>query len=157
MKKGLFILVLGAVLGVIGWRYYERAVNPTPGQRLDRAVDQTRDAAAEAKRAVAGEAEGGKITSGKIKEELAATGQKVRSEARTVGDRANDARIIAVIKGKYMVDSNISVLAISVDCRDGEVKLTGSVTSDEHIGRAVNLAEQTRGVRNVISLLVVKN
>jgi len=155
MKKGLFLLLLGAVLGVIGWRYYQRAGNSTVGQRLDQAADKARAVATEAKQA--GPVEGGKNTSEKIQEELAETGKKLRSEARTVGELADDARIVAIIKGKYMVDSNLSVLAISVDCRAGEVKLTGSVTAEEYIGRAVNLARQTHGVRNVIPLLVVKN
>ena len=157
MKQGLFILIFGMVLGAVGLHYYQRAQNLTPGQRLDHALDKTHDATTGARPAVAGQVEAGKIASEKIKEELAETGQKVRSEARTVGERAEDVRIIAVIKGKYMVDSNLSVLAISVECRDGKVKLSGSVAAEEQIGRAVSLAEQTHGVRNVISLLVVKN
>jgi len=157
MKKGLVILLFGALIGAIVWHYYQRMENPTVAQRVDAAVDQGREAATDAKDAVAAKAEDWKLTPESIKEELAKTGRVVRSKARVVGDRMDDARIVAFIKGKYVVDSDLSALAISVDCRDGEVKLTGSTTSEALIGRAVTLALQTHGVRNVISLLVVKN
>jgi hypothetical protein len=156
MKTLLLIILLG-VLGAIAWHFYQRAENPTVGQRIDQAADKTRDAAATAKDAVAAKAGEWNLTPENIREELARTGRVVRAQAKAVGERMDDARIITVIKGKYVVDSNLSALAISVDCRDGDVKLTGSVTAEQHIGRAVTLALQTRGVRNVVSLLVVKN
>lgn len=157
MKKGLFILLLGALLGILGWRYYQRLNHPTLGERLDGVADRAHDAAAGATQAVADKAEAAKQAPDKIKTELDQTERAVRSKARVVGDSLDDARIVAVIKGKYLVDSNLSALAISVECTDGEVKLTGSVTAPEHLNRAVLLAQQTHGVRNVVSLLVVKN
>ncbi len=157
MKKLFFVLIFGALCGAIVWHFYRQEESPTVGQRVDSAVDKTREAAAEAKDTVAAKAEDWKLTPENIKAELAKTGRVVRSKAKAVGERMDDARIIAVIKGKYVVDSDLSALAISVDCRDGDVKLTGSVSSEQHIGRAVTLALQTHGVRNVVSLLVVKN
>ena len=133
MKKGIILLLFGAVVGLMAWHYRERLVNP-----VSMAVE-------------------GKLTPDKMNEKLARTGRVVSSEARTVGERIDDARIVAVIKGKYIVDSDLSVFAISVDCRDGDVKLTGSVAAAEHISRAVTLARQAHGVRGVESLLMVKN
>ena len=155
--KTLIVLLLGAALGIVGWRYYERTQNPTLAQRVEDVTDKTRDAAGKAKDAVAGKAEGANLTAENIKEELAKTGQVVRSKARIVGERIDDARIVAVINGKYVVEKNLSTLAINVDCRDGQVRLTGSVDSPELIGRAVTLAIETSGVHHVVSQLVVKN
>ena len=157
MKSALFFLLIGAVLGVVGWRYYQRAQHPTVGQRVDKLADHARDAARDTKDAVAGKAEELKLTPGDIHEELAKTGQVVRSKARLVGDCIDDARIMTVIKGKYVVDDKLSALAITVDCRDGAVILAGSAPSEESIGRAVTLALETSGVRSVVSQLVVKN
>ena len=157
MKSAVFFLLIGAVVGAIGWRYYQRTQNPTIGQRIDRVADKTRQAASDTKEAVAGKAEDLKLAPKDIKDELAQTGRVVRSKARVVGDRMDDARIVAVIKGKYVVDNNLSALAISVECQEGEVKLTGSATSPENIGRAITLALETSGVHNVVSQLVVRN
>lgn len=136
MKQGIFLLVFAAVSGAIAWRCYERAENPAAGA------------------SVVGEV---KLIPAGVNEELARTGQAVRSEVRTMGDRLSDARLMALIKGKYILDSDLSILAISVECNKGEVRLTGSATSEEHIKRAVTLAQDTHGVHNVLSLLVVKN
>ena len=110
-----------------------------------------------AREAVADKAEDWKLTPENIKEELLRTGRVVRNKAKAVGERLDDARIIAVIKGKYVVEKDLSTFAINVDCSDGAVKLTGSVASFELIGRAVTLALQTGGVHRVDSQLVVKN
>jgi len=142
MKRSVLLLFFVALIGVIVWRYYQPVEDSSSGQRVDAAVAKTEDR---------------KLTPENIKEELKKTGRVVRSKARVVGEHIGDARIIAVIKGKYVMDKNLSVLAISVACRDGHVTLTGSATSAELIGRAIDLALQTSGVQNVESLLVVKN
>lgn len=157
MKTALFFLVIGAILGAVGWRYYQRTQNPTIGQRVEHLADKAREAASDTREAVAGKAEDWKLAPENIRDELAKTGRVVRSKARVVGDRIDDARIIAVIEGKFLVNDNLSALAITVDCRDGAVKLTGSATSAENIGRAITLALETNGVHHVISQLVIRN
>jgi len=157
MKTAFIFLVIGAIAGAVGWRYYERSQHPTLQQRADDVADKTRNAATDAKDAVASKAEDWHLTPDSIQDELAKTGRVVRSKAKVMGERIDDARIIAVIKGKYVVAKDLSALAISVDCRDGDVRLTGSVTSTENIARAVTLALQTGGVHNVVSQLVVRN
>ncbi|MDI1250288.1 MAG: BON domain-containing protein [Lacunisphaera sp.] len=157
MKRSILLLFFVTLTGVIVWRYYQRSENPTLTGRAGDVSDRAGEATAAAKEAVAGKAADGKLTPENIKAELKATGRVVHSQARVVGERMDDSRIIAVIKGKYVMDNNLSVLAITVNCRDGSVKLTGSVTTEENIGRAVALALQTGGVQRVESLLVVKN
>jgi osmotically-inducible protein OsmY len=155
--KTFFVLLIGVVLGAVGWNYYEHSQNPNLADRARHAADQTRETASEAGDKVAGKAEDWKLTPDSIKDELARTGEVVRSKAKIVGEKMDDARIVAVIKGKYVVEKNLSALAISVECTDGDVKLAGSVDSADRIALAVTLALQTSGVHNVISRLTVKD
>ena len=60
-----------------------------------------------------------------------------------------------MIKAKYVVERDLSVMAIRVDCRDGEVTLAGTVTNAENLGRAVALALDTDGVHNVVSKITL--
>jgi osmotically-inducible protein OsmY len=157
MKAAVFFLLIGAILGAIGWRYYQRAQHPTLTQQAENLAGQARVAAGDTKQAVVAKAEDWKLTPDNIRGELAQSGRVVRSKARDMGDSIADARIVAVIKGKFVVDNNLSVLAISVACTDGSVTLTGSATSPENIGRAVTLALETHGVHHVVSQLVVRS
>ena len=130
--KSFLILLLGAALGIGGYLYYQRTQHPTIKQRASDAVDVTKEKAGEIK-------------------------DTVVEKSRTVGERVDDARIITAIKGKYVLDKDLSVLAISVSCKDGMVVLSGTAASDELVGRAVRLAGETSGVKNVASQLTVKN
>jgi UDP-N-acetylglucosamine--N-acetylmuramyl-(pentapeptide) pyrophosphoryl-undecaprenol N-acetylglucosamine transferase len=95
-----------------------------------------------------------------IKDELAKTGKVVRQKAREAGaaiaDATADARITAAIKGKLVADPDLSVLKISVNTTDGVVTLSGSVSSEDKIAKAMNLALEMDGVREAISTLQVK-
>jgi osmotically-inducible protein OsmY len=82
--------------------------------------------------------------------------EKATASAKEVGEYVGDAAIIALIKGKYMMDPDFSVLAIGVQCTNGHVLLTGSVASPKLLTRAVEIAEQTKGVTGVTSKLTVK-
>jgi len=73
-----------------------------------------------------------------------------------VADASADARIVTAIKAKYTVDSDLSVWKISVSCTQGHVTLSGTVSTPDDIGRAMALALDTDGVRDVISTLQVK-
>lgn len=100
------------------------------------------------------------LRSDDIKEDLARTGQVVRRKAREIGsaiaDNTADARITATIKGKFVANRDLSAMSISVNTTSGVVTLSGSVSSPEDIGKAVLLAMETDGVREVISSLQVK-
>lgn len=157
MKRLILLVSFLALLGAIAWLFLGQTDDPALAGKANVAVETTRDAAAGAGTAVAAKAEEWSLTPENIRAELAKTGRVVRTKARVVGERLDDTRIIALIKGKYVMDKNLSVLAISVDCHDGEVLLTGTVSSEEHIGRAVTLALQVGGVQNVVAQLAVKN
>ena len=95
-----------------------------------------------------------------IKDELARTGQVVRRKAKEAGqaiaDATADARITAAIKGKLVASRELSALSISVNTTAGIVTLAGTVPSNEAISKAMLLAMETDGVKEVISTLQVK-
>jgi osmotically-inducible protein OsmY len=100
------------------------------------------------------------LRSDQIRDELAKDGTIVRHKAQDIGDQAvsaaSDARAVTEIKAKYAEDSTLSVWSISVACDQGHVKLSGSVSSPEDVGKAIALALDADGVRDVTSTLVVK-
>ncbi len=95
-----------------------------------------------------------------IKEELARTGQVVRRNVRAFGanvaDATADARITATIKAKLIADKDLSAWQIAVSTTDGRVTLSGTVQTHDQIGRAMLLAMETAGVRDVKSTIQVK-
>jgi osmotically-inducible protein OsmY len=95
-----------------------------------------------------------------IKDELARTGQVVRRAATDAGhaiaDATADARTTTAIKAKLVASRDLSALNISVNTTAGVVTLSGAVASHEDISKAILLAMETDGVREVISTLQVK-
>jgi hypothetical protein len=95
-----------------------------------------------------------------VKEELARSGQVVRRKAKEAGqviaDATADARVTATIKTKLVSNRDLSVLSISVNTTAGIVTLSGTVPTAEDISKAMLLAMETDGVKEVISTLQVK-
>jgi len=130
--KLFIILLIGVIIGIAGYRYYQRSQHPTVAQQAGAAVDTTKEKAGDFKDAVV-------------------------EKSRKVGDTMDDTRITAAIKGKYLLDRDLSVLAISVSCTNGQVSLAGTVSSEALAARAARLARETSGVTGVNAQLVVKN
>jgi len=99
------------------------------------------------------------LTPDELKHDLATARDVIREKGRNLGEKVKtataDVTILAKIKAKYTLDDQLSALTIIVDCRDGHVKLSGSVVSVELIGRAIVLALDTDGVIDVVSSLKV--
>lgn len=130
MMKRILVLLVIALLAAAGWHFYQQNESGLE-QRAAGAAAQTREAAA-------------------------AAGEQAASSARQLGELLRDASIVLRIKGKHLIDPDLSALAINVDCSRGQVKLTGSAKTPEQILRAVRLAEQTGGVSIVTSELIVR-
>ncbi|MBM3858744.1 MAG: BON domain-containing protein [Verrucomicrobia bacterium] len=100
------------------------------------------------------------LTTPEIKTELARTGKVMRRSALDWGERAahvaSDAAVTARIKAKLAADGSLSALSISVNTTDGRVTLAGAVTDHAHISKAMSLALETEGVRDVTSTLQVR-
>ena len=155
MKKIIIGVLVGVVIGLgLGWYL-------TEGQRRKEILQAQDKIAAEAARAATAVRDAiADIRPEEIKEELARTGVVVRRRAQKIGgaiaDSAANARITTAIKAKFAVDPKLSSLKISVDATDGLVTLSGAVSSHDEIGRAIKLALETDGVREVVSTLQVR-
>jgi len=95
-----------------------------------------------------------------ITNELARTGRVIRDKANQAGkaikDATADARVTAAIKTKLVKDPDLSAWDIHVSTTDGVVTMSGSVSSPELIGKAMELALDTDGAQQVISTIQVK-
>ncbi|MGO8930181.1 MAG: BON domain-containing protein [Limisphaerales bacterium] len=155
--KTFLALVLGIAVGAVTvWFYSTYRNDPrmrSAEQKVENAAKTTRDATQEKLRAL-------HLSSDDIKDELARTGRVVRREAgeagRAIADATADARITAAIKTKLLASRDLSALNISVNTTSGVVTLSGFVNSPEYIGKAILLAMETDGVREVVSTLQVK-
>jgi hyperosmotically inducible protein len=76
---------------------------------------------------------------------------------RSVGEVIDDATITTRVKTKLLDDPVVKGLQIDVDTVNGVVFLTGTVNSQEEKQRAIELARETSGVREVRGDLTVKS
>ncbi len=98
--------------------------------------------------------------------EIKAPDQFMEVESKKVGElskvskskrptSANDMRITAEIKLRYLADNNTPALSISVDTNRSRVSLFGTVASQEQSDRAKSVAQQVSGVTFVRNYLQV--
>ncbi len=84
---------------------------------------------------------------------LVADAQNYLDQARTVVD---DSVITGKVKAALLRDRDVKSLGISVETRDGEVTLSGSVEDKRQAERAKKIAQDIEGVRSVTSQLEVR-
>jgi hyperosmotically inducible periplasmic protein len=156
MKNAAIFLLIGFIAGILAYRQYERKSPPPPAVAASAPASADDSPAASApSKSLDQRLKDWKLTPEDIKDDLAKTGQVVREKSVAVASRIDDARVVAVIKAKYVLDSTLSALAINVACQDGVVTLTGTVKSPDLIGRATALALDTHGVHKVVARLSV--
>jgi osmotically-inducible protein OsmY len=155
--KTFLVLIVGLTIGGAAVWYYGNYRNDprvrSAGQKVETAAKSARDAATNELQVL-------HLRPEDIKDELGRTGQVVRRVAAQAGhaiaDATADARTTAAIKAKLLASSDLSALNISVNTTTGVVTLSGAVASPEHISKAILLAMETSGVREVVSTLQVK-
>ncbi len=74
----------------------------------------------------------------------------------STGEYVDDSAITGKIKTKLLGDPTVSGFAISVETFRGRVILSGFVSSQAQVDRAIALAREVPGVREVQSALVIK-
>lgn len=84
-----------------------------------------------------------------ISAQEASGGGNAPEPARSIGDDMDDAGITMSVKGRLLEDPDVKGLRIDVDTRNGIVYLTGSVGSNAERQKAIQLAKDTKGVREV--------
>jgi len=166
MRGFLNGLIVGIILGAVGFWFVQKkaAEHPEAQQRYEDAASQFRTNASAAAEntsdALRAKLDTLSLHGDQIKDELAKTGEVIRRKAHDIGEAtanaASDARAVTEIKAKYVEDSTLSVWKISVSCAQGHVTLSGTVSSPDDIGKAVALALDADGVRDVTSTLQVK-
>jgi lambda repressor-like predicted transcriptional regulator len=164
--RTLFVLIVGIVIGAAGMHYYLEQPQSTAAatgstgstrQAADGALARTRAAASDVSDRVAEKMREWKLTPADIRADLAKTGQVARENAARARDKVSDARIVTVIKAKFVLDRELSANAIEVTSKDGDVTLTGTVTAEPLIGKAVAHALDTDGVQHVTSKITVRS
>lgn len=162
MKTALLFFLLGAAAGAIGMGLYSQRNPPAPPslgeqaqQAAAQAADKTKAAAGNLRDSFAAKLEEWNLTPDEIKSDLVKSGQVVRNKTSAVGSAISDARILSVIKAKFVLDRDLSAMAINVDVTAGEVMLHGNVPSADLIGKAIALTLDTDGVRTVTAKLAV--
>ena len=76
--------------------------------------------------------------------------------SRSVGEVVTDSGITISVKSRLLDDPQVKGLQIDVDTRDGVVFLTGTVATDGEKQKAIQLAKETKGVRDVQSNLTLQ-
>ncbi|MCM2265463.1 MAG: BON domain-containing protein [Desulfuromonadales bacterium] len=168
MKSFIIGLFMGAIIASCAiWYFTAGSTMPAVQKAEERAatkagetLDSLQSAGEKAKLALTAKFEALDLRSEDIQKELAEKGNVVRRKAREVGgaavDATHDARVTTVIKAKLAADSDLSAISISVATTAGRVTLSGTVTSPELIGKAMTLALETDGVREVVSTIQIK-
>ncbi len=131
-KRALTVLATSAVFFALA--ACDQSSPPTVGQKVDKAIEQTQQAATEAKRDV---------------QSIAAKATKETAEVAT------DVTITAKVKTALAVDSQLSALDINVDTVKGVVSLWGRAPSEEAVKRATTLTKGVEGVTEVKNQLTV--
>jgi osmotically-inducible protein OsmY len=168
MKSFVIGLLMGAIIAA-GAIWYFAAGRTTPAvqkveesaaKKAEQALESLQAAGEQAKLSLAAKLETLELRREDIQQELAEKGSIVRRKAREIGgaaaDAALDARVTATIKAKLAADPELSVISIAVATPDGRVTLSGAVASPELIGKAIALALETEGVREVVSTIQIK-
>ena len=150
-------LIIGVLIGAAAVYFYSsnqgRSTVHSTGQQIETATKSARDTIQEKLHQWNLEPEN-------IREDLAKTGQVIRRKAqeagRAIADGTADARITGAIKTKLIANKDLSALSISVSTTDGIVTMSGSVNSPDDVSKAMLLALETEGVREVVSTIQVK-
>lgn len=78
------------------------------------------------------------------------------SSETTAGTVLDDSVITTKVKSALLADDHVKGLDISVETRKGEVYLSGLIDDKVQMDRALQIASNTEGVRNVVNKMSVK-
>ena len=150
-------LLFGALIGAAAVWYYH---SESGRAKVQSAAQQVSSAAKSAGETVQEKLRILDLRTNDIRDELARGGQIIRRKARDVGNAVADAtadmRTTTAIKAKLVASRDLPAFSISVNTTAGVVTLSGFVRSPEEISKAMLVAMETEGVKEVISTLQVK-
>ena len=82
--------------------------------------------------------------------------QKTADAAKRAEEAVGDGALTAKIKAKMALDDTVKALDLNVDTVNGVVTVTGKVRSRAERDRALALARETSGVRNVVDRITLE-
>jgi hyperosmotically inducible periplasmic protein len=83
-------------------------------------------------------------------------GQKAGEAAKTAQEAMSDGTLTAKIKAKMALDDSVKALDLNIDTVNGVVTITGKVKTRAERERALTLARETNGVRQVVDHLTLQ-
>lgn len=116
---------------------------PTVGQKIDGAVAQAENKAAEVK--------------ADVKEATAEARAETSQAAATASNAVKDAAITAAVNAKLAADPGLKALRINVDTAAGRVALSGDAPDTAARDRATTLARSVDGVVDVNNQLTIQS
>ncbi len=132
---------------------------PTPGERLDSAIEATKEQAAKVEEKMEAASEAIQEKSAKVgaavEEKAAAMGEAVEDKAAAMSEAAGDAAITAAVKARLLASEHLKALDISVSTEDRVVVLSGTVPSEMVAANASAIVGEVEGVSRVDNRLVV--
>ncbi|MDR2332765.1 BON domain-containing protein [Diaphorobacter ruginosibacter] len=127
---------------------------PSAGQKLDAAVEKTENAAERAKVEAETAANDAKAKMESAAQDASAAARSAASNAAAALD---DTAITTKVKAAFAADPNLSAVLISVDTKDGVVKLSGPVKTPDDAAHAERLTQAVEGVKSVVNELKPSN
>jgi hyperosmotically inducible periplasmic protein len=153
----LLSLIIGIAIGIAAVWYFEHNKN---NSQFGNPGEEIKNTAQSAGNAIDEKLKSWRLDRESITNELAHTGRVMRDKAsgagKAISDATADGRVTAAIKAKYVKDPDLSAWDIHVSTTDGVVTLSGTASSPDLIGKAMELALDTDGARQVISTIQVK-
>jgi hyperosmotically inducible protein len=75
--------------------------------------------------------------------------------AAATGEALGDAAITSELKTKFLAEPGVSGLSIDIDTQDGVVTLSGTVKSRAESAKAMEIARESKGVKQVVNKLKI--
>jgi len=124
----LVMICLSAVLGLAGCQ--QEGPAEKTGQKIDRAAE-------------------------KAEQKIEGAKESVIDKTETAGEYINDSVITVTVKAAILNDPLLKTSHIEVTTVNGVVKLSGTVDSEQSIGRAMEVASSQKNVKSVQTDLIV--
>ena len=125
----------------------------TAGQQLDSAIAKTGDAAAQAKAKAESEMASAGAAMKSATQNAESSGKEIAAKA---GEKIDDMAITTAVSTELVKDSDLSLLKINVDTKNGAVTLNGSAPTEAARDKATTIAKAVKGVNAVDNKLVIK-
>lgn len=137
MFRALFKLILLLFLAVLAGTFFMGW--------WGRSAEAERDAVATA----------GRVGAERARDVATQVTEKTAQAAKTAGEVLGDGSLTAKIKAKMALDDTVKALDLNVDTVNGVVTVRGKVRTSSERERALALARETNGVRQVIDRVTV--